>query len=100
MQGAGEVSNAHQQNSVITPLYPTVPDIEYQLRLSSHQGVPLAGNVVREDFQRLLNKMELSHSRTMNHSLPEDTFPDSCVLFDLDELLNIDIATFVAGNNR
>ena len=36
----------------------------------------------------------------MSHSLVEDTFPDSCVLFNLDKLLNTDIAKFVVEDNK
>ena len=96
----GEVSNTHQQNQLITTPYTTVPDLESLLRLSSHQGIPLSGNILQEDFQKLLSKMELHHSRAVSHSLVEDTFPDSCVPFNLDKLLNTDIAKFVVEDNK
>ena len=44
--------------------------------------------------------MELHHSRAMSHSLVKDTFPDSCVPFNLDKLLNTDIAKFVVEDNK
>ena len=94
----GEVPNTHHQ--VTTTPYTTIPGHDHLIRFSSRQGKPLPGHIGQVDFQRILNEMELGHSRMMSDSLVEDTFPDSCVPFNLDALLNTDIAMFVEEGKK